>query len=166
MLKPINQLNLDDRINAMYQLIQLGYELSTYAAAINWSGSPNSREYLEGLQEKIEAYQDMYTALFGEQKGMKVDAAALPFPRHVMTFSRGQVNTFHKGLALQAIERYAEKVILPPDAFVWIDKPEVDVWYDFYDLATQKHGQCKLRVLGWTQEPRGLFPALMAVRGE
>lgn len=166
MSKPFHQLNVDDRMTAMHQLAALGWRLSTYAASIHWDGSPNERDWLTGLQECIEAYQGMYAGLFGEQPGMKIDAAALPVERTTILFSEGQVNTFHKGLALQAIAKYAEKTNTPADAFMWIDKPVTGCWYDFYDLATQKYGQCRLGPDGWAQEPRGLFPALMGLRGE
>lgn len=166
MPKLIHQLNVDERMTAMDQLATLGWRLSTYAASINWDGSRNERDWLTGLQECIEAYQEMYASLFGEQPGMRVDAAALPAQQLTLLFSEGQVNTFHKGLALQAIAKFAEKTNTPADAFVWVDKPVTDCWYDFYDLATRKYGQCRLGPDGWAQEPCGLFPTLMALRGE
>lgn len=146
--------NLPDE--KVVELYRLGWELSTYAAAINWDGSRNTREYLNGLRLKINAYQNAYKALFGEQPGMKQEAT--------LYNSSGRINTFHRSLGNQAVKRYAETANQPADMFVWVDDPQVGVWYDFYDLATQKYGQCRLTDTGWEQEPLGLFPSLIALR--
>lgn len=60
----------DDHVRRIYELekeqigaknlhavVQLGYELSTWAASINWDRSTNSVEWFVGLKELIEAYQ-------------------------------------------------------------------------------------------------------------
>lgn len=41
---------------------RLGYELSTYAAAIRWDGSKNTQEWMDGLRERIEAVQSLAQA--------------------------------------------------------------------------------------------------------
>ncbi len=143
----------DERVVELYKL---GWELSTYAAAIHWDGSRNTREYLNGLRLKINAYQEAHKALFGKQPGIKQEAT--------LYNSSGRINTFHRSLGNQAVKRYAEVTNYPADMFVWVEDPQVGVWYDFYDLATQKYGQCKLTETGWAQEPLGLFPALIALR--
>ena len=143
--------------DSLEALAKLGWELSTYAAAIKWNGSRNTREYLNGLRSKINAYQTAYQAIFGEQPGMKQEVA--------LYNSSGRINTFHRGLGNQAVKRYAEVTQYPADMFVWVEEPEPNVWYDFYDLATGRYGQCCLRESGvWEQEPLGLFPSLIALR--
>lgn len=45
-------------------LADAGYKLSTYTAAIRWSDQEcNTQEWLDGLKERIEVYQEAYTAL-------------------------------------------------------------------------------------------------------
>lgn len=44
-------------------LARLGFDLSTYAAAINWDGRGNEPLYLEGLRALIEKYQAAYDAI-------------------------------------------------------------------------------------------------------
>ena len=47
--------------NDSFDLIKLGYDLSTYAAAIHWSDKEtNTKEYLDKLKELIENYQNKY----------------------------------------------------------------------------------------------------------
>ena len=146
--------NLPDE--KVVDLIKKGWELSTYAAAIKWDGTRNTRDYLTGLRQRIEAYQDQHEALFGKGPGMKQEVA--------LYNESGRINTFHRGMGLQAVKRYAELVNQPPDKFRWEDDPQVGVWYDFYDLTSRKYGQCKLNEKGWEQEPVGVFPALIAYR--
>lgn len=150
----VTRYNLPDE--KVIDLIKKGWELSTYAAAIHWDGSRNTRDYLTGLRQKIEAYQDRYEVLFGKGPGMKQEVA--------LYNESGRINTFHRGMGLQAVRRYAELTNQPPDKFVWVDNPQVGVWYDFYDLTSRKYGQCKLNEKGWEQEPLGVFPALIAYR--
>ncbi len=58
----------DERVVELYKL---GWELSTYAAAIHWDGSRNTREYLNGLRLKINAYQEAHKALFEQAALLK-----------------------------------------------------------------------------------------------
>ena len=41
-------------------MAKAGYRLSTYAASINWDGKRNTKEWLAGLRERIEAVQALF----------------------------------------------------------------------------------------------------------
>lgn len=43
--------------------IQMSYDLSTWAACINWEGKENQKEWLDDLREKIEAVQEASTKM-------------------------------------------------------------------------------------------------------
>ncbi len=43
--------------DAFRDVVKNGYELSKYAAAINWDGRKNTRQWLNGLRERIEYFQ-------------------------------------------------------------------------------------------------------------
>jgi ParB/RepB/Spo0J family partition protein len=57
------------------ELARLGWQLSTFAASVNWSKKPNTEEWLVGLKLRIESFQDAYKKLHGEGEGMKSLAA-------------------------------------------------------------------------------------------
>jgi hypothetical protein len=57
-------------LRAYREALRLGYALSTNAAAVNWNGRGNRREWLEGLRDDIEAFQEAYGKLGFEQTGM------------------------------------------------------------------------------------------------
>ena len=48
------------KVIAAEVLIPQAYELSTWAAAINWSGGQNTKEWLKDLRSKIEVVQNLY----------------------------------------------------------------------------------------------------------
>ncbi|PWE52007.1 hypothetical protein DEM27_33405 [Metarhizobium album] len=45
------------------EFIQMSYDLSTWAACINWRSKENQKEWLDELREKIEAVQEAATIL-------------------------------------------------------------------------------------------------------
>ncbi len=45
-------------ITAAEGAMRKGWDLSTWAASIDWSGGRNTREWLLGLRERIEAVQE------------------------------------------------------------------------------------------------------------
>ena len=48
---------------------EAGLDLSMYAAALNWDGSPNTPEFLADLAAKIEAFQPLARAAIAKAKG-------------------------------------------------------------------------------------------------
>lgn len=50
------------------KVASLGYELSTWVAAIRWDGGRNLPEYLSNLRELGEDYQSAYAALSPEDR--------------------------------------------------------------------------------------------------
>lgn len=68
----------------------------------------------------------------------------------------------------KARSAYARLRHAKPREWRIVQKPASDTWYDFYDLATGKHGQCRSNIdgKGWAQEPRGKNPTILAWRGK
>lgn len=63
---------------AVSPLEQAAYDLSTYAASINWDGSPNTAEYLEDLEKKIAAVQKLCPGLRDGPGQMSLSPHVLP----------------------------------------------------------------------------------------
>jgi hypothetical protein len=65
----------------------------------------------------------------------------------------------------EARERYAALSGRPPLRWSVVDRPEPDFWYDFFDPATGKYGQCRMGPDGrWSQAPRGEQPVVLRYR--
>lgn len=65
----------------------------------------------------------------------------------------------------QARAAYAKICGRLPECWRVVQKPEVGTWYDFYDNATGKYGQCMMRANGWHQAPRGENPTILLYLG-
>ena len=63
------------RVGILEKLRDAAYKLSTYTAAIHWDGSPNTRDFLEGLREHIEKVQVLCEEMDQQPSGMKTDGA-------------------------------------------------------------------------------------------
>ena len=50
---------IDNELEKLQSIIQAGYDLSAYAAAINWQGGSNTKEWLGDLRDMIENYQEI-----------------------------------------------------------------------------------------------------------
>lgn len=60
----------NEGIAALSELVELGYELSSYAASIRWDGQENTKEWLEGLEERINTLQEKYAQQQGSKRPM------------------------------------------------------------------------------------------------
>ena len=52
--------NRDKKIQELKKLLNEAYELSTWAASINFDGSENTKEWCDELYRKIENFQKHY----------------------------------------------------------------------------------------------------------
>lgn len=67
--------------------------------------------------------------------------------------------------AEQARARYAALTGKDPSCWEIVTGVAVGTWYDFYDLATGRYGQCMMVAAGgWHQAPRGDAPTILAYR--
>jgi hypothetical protein len=71
--------------------------------------------------------------------------------------------TPHESAARSAYARLAGR---PVQHYRVVHRPEIEMWYDWYDVDTRKGGQCRMGVDGrWVQEPRGKQPVILAYKG-
>jgi hypothetical protein len=63
-------LDLRERLQSLEAVAEAGYELSRWAASINWDGTPNGKLWLKDLQRHIERVQELYP---GSRAGMQVE---------------------------------------------------------------------------------------------
>ncbi len=53
----------------LLRVAELGYELSTWAACINWRGGENQKAWLDDLRAQIEEFQPLAQAAIKKAKG-------------------------------------------------------------------------------------------------
>lgn len=61
-----------------------------------------------------------------------------------------------------ARDRFAALSGANPENWRVVEQPEIGVWYDFFDVATGRYGQCRLGPGGvWKQAPLGDAPVIL-----